>query len=79
MDPFEGLLTALRGEDEDRKWIIRNLRALLAREHSPPNLFQVATCNWARAALRRLGAEPTGPKNDTAANSSPRSKPPGRS
>jgi len=77
MDPFSSLLTALRGENEDREWMIRNLRAILAREHSPPALFQTAVCNWARDALRRLGAEPTEPKSDTAPNSSRPSKPPG--
>lgn len=81
MDPFGQLLTAIRGEEgnEDREWMIRNLRAILAREHSPPALFQTATCNWARDALRRLGAEPTARKSDTDENSSRRSKPWGRS
>ncbi len=77
----DALLRALGGDgrNEDREWMIRNLRAILAREHAPPATFQRSVCNWARDALRRLGAEPTEPKNATDANSLPRSRPPGRS
>lgn len=81
MDPFSRMLTAIREKDdndrrdENREWMIRQLRAILTRENSNPVSFQRATCKWARDALRRLGAEPTAQKSDTDANSSPPSKP----